>query len=334
MHDHWYGYPFYPYYPWPPTYGYGSWYDPHTGRHGEAVVGYGPFGAAGSAAVYNPETGAYARGRAVWDSDEYAGRGYAYNPNSDTGLARNRYFDFRDDEGWSEKVVTRGDEWLYSKSEWQDGRMRSEFETSRGTEGDIYRQREGDTIRSEGTITGENRSASIRSEWEEGSGQALIQGSEGGSGELSRTVEEGQITGSGSFTGNGKTIDTETTRTADGVRRDFETGSGGQGTVIRQGDERAFVGQSGSGDVYAGRDGEVYSRTDDGWQKVQNPATAAQSQSRASRDSRERQIPDARPVPSVSSRERLDRDRRSRRRGFERYGSHQRAGGGRRRGRR
>jgi hypothetical protein len=56
-----YPYPYYPYYWWPPTYGYGSWYNPNTGRYGEAVVGYGPYGAAGSAAFYNPETGVYGR---------------------------------------------------------------------------------------------------------------------------------------------------------------------------------------------------------------------------------------------------------------------------------
>jgi hypothetical protein len=372
--DYGYGYPYYPYYPWPPTYGYGSWYDPSTGRYGEAIVGYGPYGAAGSAAVFNPETGAYARGQAVWDSDEYAGRGYAYNPNTETGMARNRYFDFEDNEGWSEKVVSRGDEWLYSRSEWEDGSMHTEFETSRGAEGDIYSEREGDTVTSEGSvqrgdqeitfesertrdgdtlhgetsITGENRSAEIRSEFEDGSGDISITGSEGGSGELTRTVEDGQITGSGSFTKDGKTIDTETTRSAEGVRRDFESSSGGQGTVVRQGDERAFIAESGSGDVYAGRDGEVYKKTDDGWARVQNPSAAATSdaagarskagsgsettsaqargESRgASTDARGRGASDLRGTHAAGAEGRLDRDLRSRQRGFDRYRSHQRS---------
>lgn len=91
-----YGYPYCPYYPWPRTYGHGSWYDPDSGRYGEATVGYGPWGAAGNAAVYNPATGAYARGQAVWDNDEFAGRGYAYNPSTNTSIARNRYVDFDD----------------------------------------------------------------------------------------------------------------------------------------------------------------------------------------------------------------------------------------------
>jgi len=53
------------------AYNNGAWYNPNTGRYGNAVVAYGPYGAAGSAAVYNPQTGTYARGQAVWDSNEF-----------------------------------------------------------------------------------------------------------------------------------------------------------------------------------------------------------------------------------------------------------------------
>ena len=329
------GYPYYPYYWWPPTYGYGGWYDPSTGRYGQAIVGYGPYGAAGGAAVFNPETGVYARGQAVWDSDEFAGRGFAYNPNTDTSVARNRYVDFEANEGWSQGVARRGDEWRYQQSEWQDGRMETEFESSRGTEGEVTRVREGDSIVSEGTITGDNRSATFESTWEDGQGSASIEGSEGGSGELDRQIEDGQISGSGEFTKDGTTIDSDVTRTAEGVKRDFETSEGGQGTSVRRGEDNAFAFESGSGDMYAGRDGDVYKKTDDGWTAVENPgAQAGAARAEAGGGAGNSIMFDGnQPGTGVSDsqyggrNDRLDRDYRSRQNGFDRYSSHRRGGG-------
>lgn len=354
IYDGWFGYPYYPYYPWPPTYGYGSWYDPDTGRYGESIVGYGPYGAAGGAAVYNPETGAYARGQAVWDGDELAGRGYAYNPNTDTSIARNRYVDFDDNEGWSESVARRGDEWRYTESEWQDGRMTTEFETSYGTSGEVTRERAGDTIMSQGTIEGENRSATFQGQYSDGQYDAKIQGSEGGSGTIERTVDDGTITGGSEFTRDGQTINTDVTRTAEGVAREIETSSGGQGVALRSGDDNAFAFETGSGDKYAGRDGNVYQKTDDGWVPVDSPRSsgaAAQSTGRARGES---SFSGVEPLPAGgfaggggttttqqgsygetrygsrapsldagTSRYNLERDYQSRQRGFERYGQYQ-----------
>ena len=370
-----YYYPYYPFYPFPPTYGYGSWYDPSSGRYGESIVAYGPYGAARSTAVYNPTSGVYARGQAFWDSDEYAGRSYGYNPNTDTSTASNRYHDFEDNEGWSQRVVTRGDEWRYKESEWEDGQMHTEFENSRGAEGQVDRTREGDTITSEGSVqlgdqeatfestreregdalvsegslTGENRSADFESTFQDGSGNISVTGSEGGTGEFTRELEGGELTGSGTITRDGQTIETDTTRTAEGVQRNIESSEGGQAAVARQGDERAFVGETSGGDVYAGRDGEVYQKTDDGWSKVENPsrgdsAAAATSTQRSAAGGQTR-APDAattsslqrsQPAPSFDS---LDRDFQSRSSGYQRYGNRQqtaagRGGGFSRRGRR
>lgn len=356
------GYPHYPYYPWPPTYGYGSWYDPGTGRYGEAVVGYGPYGAAGAASVFNPETGVYGRGQAVWDNDEFAGRGFAYNPNTDTSIARNRYVDFEDNEGWSQRVAQRGDEWRYTESQWEDGRMLTEFESSRGTQGEVSRERQGDTLVSEGTvsrgdqeatfestreregdaivsegsITGEDRSATVDSVIDDGKAAVDIKGSEGGTGELNRQLEDGELTGSGSFTRDGKTVETDVTRTAEGVKRDFETSEGGQGSTIGRGDERAFVAESGSGDVYAGRDGNVYQKTDDGWSAVENPGGQASGNSTAAdragdRDSANVSQYDRSQVGSGygTGNASLERDFQSRQNGFDRYSQHQAGAGGR-----
>jgi hypothetical protein len=339
LYDGWFGYP---YYPWPPSYGYGSWYDPSTGRYGEAVVGYGPYGAAAGAAVYNPDTGVYGRGQAVWDNDEFAGRGFAYNPNTDTSVARNRYIDFDDNEGWSQGVAQRGDEWRYRETEWEDGQMYTQSESSRGTEGEVYREREGDSIVSEGTITGENRSATFESTIEDGQANASFEGSEGGTGQAERTLDDGQISGSGGFTKDGTTIDSDVTRTAEGVKREFESSEGGQGVSFRSGEDSGFVAESGSGDMYAGRDGNVYQKTEDGWQSVENPGSpSAESRSTGSASTRASsgtfdagggaatQMGGTTTGGSLSatqpsaSRSNLDRDYQSRQAGFDRYSSHQ-----------
>jgi hypothetical protein len=334
-----YPYPYYPYYWWPPTYGYGSWYNPTTGRYGEAVVGYGPYGAAGGAAFYNPETGVYGRGRGVWDNDEFAGRGFAYNPNTGTSIARNRYIDFEDNEGWSENIARRGDEWRYSQSEWEDGRMVTDFQSSRGTEGTVVREREGDTIVSEGTITGENRSATFEGTFDDGTYTGNITGSEGGTGDMNRQLEDGQITGGSTFTKDGKTIDTDVTRTAEGVQREFETSGGGQGISQRSGDSNQFLYQSGSGDVYAGRDGNVYQKTDDGWSRVENPGAGVSSQGSRQTAERSHESWGNSGPPSWASTERsggyrsmrggydLNRDFRGRQQGYDRYQRYQATGG-------
>jgi hypothetical protein len=335
-----YGYPYYPYYWWPPTYGYGSWYNPSTGRYGKSVVGYGPYGAAGGAAVYNPETGVYGRGQAVWDNDEFAGRGYAYNPNTDTSIARNRYIDFDDNSGWSESVAQRGDEWRHTQSQWQDGRMTTEFQSSRGTEGVVTRERHGDTIVSDGTITGDNRSAEFSGVIDDGTYTSNIEGSDGGSGTVDRQLENGEITGGSTFTKDGKTIESDVTRTAEGVQREFETSGGGQGVSQRSGDSNQFVYQSASGDVYAGRDGNVYQKSDDGWSQMQNPGSQTAASARSS-ESRERASTatstQGAPIWSSGSNGQrgganrgnydLNRDYQSRQQGYNRYQQHQSSAG-------
>src|SRR5262249_8241767 len=47
---------------YPPTYGMGAWYNPHTGTYGRGIGGYGPYGGAGAWASYNPRNGTYTRG--------------------------------------------------------------------------------------------------------------------------------------------------------------------------------------------------------------------------------------------------------------------------------
>ena len=336
----WYDYydHYYPYYPYPPTYGYGSWYDPETGRYGEKITAYGRDGTAAIAAMYNPTTGVLAKGAAVWDDDRYRGRGFVYNPNTKTKSYANRYLDLENREGWSNRITTRGDEWRYRSSGWKDGRLESRWETSYGAEGEVSRRKEGDAIKSEGrveykgremtfestrerqgdalvnkgTVTGEKRSAQFESRWEDGKGEIDIKGSEGGTGHVGRDIGKGEITGGGTFTKDGKTIKTEMKRSAEGVQRSYESSSGAKGVTVRQGDSRAFVGQTAGGDVYAGRDGAVYKKTSDGWKKVENPYKGRGAASTS--------VQRSRPVDT----RRLNRDYQSRRRGYQRYQARQR----------
>jgi hypothetical protein len=116
------------------------------------------------------------------------------------------------------------------------------------------------------------------------------------------------------------------------------------------GDTGGFVGQSGSGDVYAGRNGEVYRKTDDGWQSYENggwndvggnrpsqqpgagagqrPATQpAQPSTRPAQPS---QRPSASTTPAPT--DQLNRDHQARTRGQERTrenSSYRQSGGGR-----
>jgi len=136
-------------------------------------------------------------------------------------------------------------------------------------------------------------------------------------------------------------------------------GSEGGAAVTRRGpgaDSGAI--RTGSGDVYAGRDGNVYRKQGDGWQKYDNgdwgsvdrpepqrEAGTAQARDRAgaagptTAQTRDRSSQTGPPAPSGTARMRepstmdsLDRDSRARYEGAQRtrdYGSYQRSGGSR-----
>ncbi len=209
-----YGYPYYPYYyPYPYSYGASAWYNPRTGMYGRSASVYGPYGGYGRGASYNPQTGTYARGAAMWDSNEIIGSGYAYNPRTGTGIATNRYA--TDGGGWGESLVTHNDQWLKTRSEWNDytSTRRTEFETSGGASGELQRRDMGETVFRTGEFESGDRSFSTGS-------------------------MRGEV----------------------GTAVGLETGDG----------SRVGVGRSDSGDLYAGRDGQVYRRGDDGWYQHDN----------------------------------------------------------------
>ena len=62
----------------------------------------------------------------------------------------------------------------------------------------------------------------------------------------------------------------DTQRQGTTTRTEFESSGGGKGTSVSDGLGRTTVGQSASGDLYAGHDGNVYKKTDSGWSKYDN----------------------------------------------------------------
>ncbi|MEL6216584.1 MAG: hypothetical protein AAFQ99_13025, partial [Pseudomonadota bacterium] len=58
-----------------------------------------------------------------------------------------------------------------------------------------------------------------------------------------------------------------TQRNDGGGKATFESEAGGSATVNRDGRDVSGVGQSASGDYYAGRNGDIFRRSDDSWQK-------------------------------------------------------------------
>ena len=260
---HPWGYPVYGHYPH--SYGYGAWYNPATGRYGERAVGYGPYGGVAGTAVYNPATGGYARGQAVWDNDELARRGYGYNPRSDTFAAGNMYYDFDDNEGWRQGYVERGDRWVYSETSLDGNRATTDYVTSGGLEGTSTRIREDDVITGSGSIEGERGSAQTSSRIDEQGAQLNLDGSLGGELEVSKDWGEAGREFSGT-TSEGTGFGGETSRTdSGGLRTDLSTDQGGEAVVRREDGNRSFAGESSSGDLYAGHNGNVYKKTDDGW---------------------------------------------------------------------
>jgi hypothetical protein len=149
----------------------------------------------------------------------------------------------------TERKVERGDEWVKTerKTDFDEGTQTIERETSQGGSSQVERSREGGTIESERTIqTGDGDQYTASGEQSRGQGSTTITGDQG-------------------------SMTTETRRNDGRSATSIEGSGGGQAiSVSGQGPGRTTVGQSGSGDLYAGHDGNVYKKTDDGWQQYDN----------------------------------------------------------------
>jgi len=263
------------YYPYYPTYGHGSWYNPNTGGYGSRSVYYGPYGGYSYNQGYNPKTGRASYVETAWDGDEWASSGGTYNPRTGISSQTDRYYSEDSNKMKMERTVQGpgGNEMDVKKTtDFDTGTRTTERQTDRGGSSEVTRQRqEGGGFTTSGEIeTAGGKSATIEGEHQRGGGSTTITGEGGASGTVDRERnQDGSVSRDGSFTGqDGQTIDTETRR--DGRQSVTKAeGSGGGSAISASGGpgERTTLAQSGSGDIYAGHDGNVYRKTDDGWQQ-------------------------------------------------------------------
>ena len=310
------------YYPYWGSYGHGSWYNPQTGRYGSRSVWYGPYGGYSFTQGYNPRTGRYGYVETGWDGDEWASFGETYNPRTGVGSQTERYYDADANRLETERTVARGDDYVKSErtTDFDEGTSTVERETSGGGSSEVQRSREGGTVSTDRTVTsGDGKTYTMSGEQSLGRGSSTITGAEG-------------------------SITTDTVRNDGRSATTIEGSGGGQAiSVSGEGPGRTTIGQSGSGDVYAGYGGNIYKQTDDGWQRydngqwkpaessnyvprerppapaqVQPPAPAARSVAPAAQPQVDRSTQQQRTIES-REREQLERDYSARQRGDQRF---------------
>ncbi len=233
------------YYPYPIAYGHGSWYNPATGGYGSRSAWYGPYGGYSYNQGYNPTTGRYGYMETAWDGDEWASYGETYNSRTGVGTETSRYYDEDNNRSEMERTTQRGDQMVNTEREikFDSNTVQTERETSGGASSETVRQASDGVVSSSGTIsTGDGRSYSVDGSTTRDGGSTTITGAEG-SASIDTKRQDGRSVSS------------------------IEGSGGGQGISISgQGAGRTTIGQSGSGDLYAGHDGNVYKKTEDGWQ--------------------------------------------------------------------
>jgi hypothetical protein len=234
------------YYPSWGSYGHGSWYNPNTGGYGSRSVWYGPYGGYSYTQGYNGKTGRYGYVETAWDGDEWASHSEKYNPRTGVGTETNRYYDEDKNKSEMDRRVERGDQWVETERDvnWGEGTSQTKRETSGGGSSNIKREYDDGTVTSSGTIkTGDGEEFQVEGERDRQGGSATLTGDD----------RSAQLN---TERNNGRSVTT------------IDGSEGGQAKSISgQGPGRTTVGQSGSGDLYAGHNGNVFKKTDDGWQK-------------------------------------------------------------------
>lgn len=285
------------YYPYPVAYGHGTWYNPNRGGYGSRSVAYGPYGGYSYTSGYNPGTGRYGYVETAWDSDEWASYGETFNPRSGVYSETSRYFDEDDQRSEMNREVSRGERSVETDRvvDFDDGGMRTTRQGSGGAVSESRRDFDDGRMTSQGTMTGaDGRSATFSGEHTRDGGQTTISGSQGGDGTITRDATDVGATREGEFTRGDDTIDTETRRNGSNRITTAESSDGGQLASASGGlGDRTTLAQSASGDLYAGHEGNVYKKTDsgwqyhdgDGWQSIDTPARPTPTEgATASRD--------------------------------------------------
>ncbi len=307
------------YYPYYGSYGHGSWYNPATGGYGSRSVWYGPYGGYSYSQGYNPSTGRSGYVETAWDNDEWESHGETYNPRTGVHTETSRNYDEDKDKLNTKRTLTRGDESMTVRRTLDDDANSSSVsrETSTGGSSEMQRQVDSGTMTSSGSITtSDGRTYSASGEQTRSGGTTTISGD---TGSMTATTERS----------NGRSV------------TGIEGSGGGQGVSISgQGPGRTTVGESGSGDLYAGHSGNVFKKTADGsWQRYENGGWSTidmpdRSGARGSNRSSSSSSMQSRRSASTRDYSRLNRDYSARMRGnqqFRQRSGGMRSGGGRRR---
>lgn len=194
------------------------------------------------------------------------------------------------------------------------------------------------TLTSSGSITtGDGRSAEVTGSFTDGEGSATIEGSEGGGGTVERSVDGDTVTREGEFTNaDGDTVDSTTKRDGNTRVTDIESSGGGELKSVAEGGQRTTIGKTEDGDIYAGRNGDVYKKTDDGWAQFDRDSGEWKSSADRERPEQSPSLNRAQAPPGDIDFGQLERDSAARGQGRQRFESRRtggRFGGGRRRGR-
>jgi len=256
-----------------PWYGTGWYYPPYI---------YGPiyypfWGSYGHGSWYNPVTGRYGS-RSIWYGP-YGGYSYTqgYNPRTGRYGYVEAAWDGQEWASFGETYNPRTGIGVQTERtrDFYSGTSTVERETSQGASSSVQRSREGGTVSSERTV----RSASgdrytMSSEQSPGRGASTITGAEGS---ITTNTVRGDVRSATAIEGSG----------------------GGEAlSVSRPDGSRVTVGESSGGDVYAGYNGNIYKKTSDGWQRLDNGTwKPAQSSPYVERE----RPPPPKPPPAVAA---------------------------------
>jgi len=212
---------------YPPYYGYYPYYGyPHYPYYYAYPYSYG------ASAWYNPNTGMYGRSASVYGPYGGYGRAASYNPQTGTYARGAAVWD-------NDEIAGSG--------------VAYNPRTGTGVATNRYANEHGGW--GESLITHNDKWMETQSQWDADSLSTQFRTSEGTTGQIERQQQGEQIVGSGEFQRGDQTLQTKSVRGEQGTLIGYETGTG----------ETGLIGRSEDGDFYAGKDGQVYKRDENGW---------------------------------------------------------------------
>jgi len=220
-------------------YGSGWYYPSYYGHYPYGGYPYYPYYypypySYGGSAWYNPSTGMYGRSAVAYGPYGGYGRAASYNPRTGAYARGEAVWD-------SNEIAGRG--------------IAYNPRTGNGIATNRYAKEKGGW--GESLITHNDKWIQTQSEWDKNSRSTDFRTSEGTTGQVDRQVSGDQVNRSGEFQRGDQSLSTRSVRNDQGAVIGAKTGEGTGGAV----------GRTSEGDLYAGKDGQVYRRDESGWQQ-------------------------------------------------------------------